>query len=1012
MRIHLNGYNRAMAPSRIFLFAAFVAIACLTRIPSLSADPTPTLYQNPSAPLEARVNDLFHRLTQKEKLSMLSGTGFTSQPLPRLGLAPMQFADAGQGVRGGGGTPDGIDPVGGPATAFPAGVSMASSWDKDLIRKIGEAIGDEARNKGAGVQIELGPAVNIHRSPLCGRNSEYMSEDPYLNARLAVQYIEGMQSTGTGSCIKHYACNNEEVDRGDVNVIVDERTLREIYLPAFEAAVREAHVRALMAAYNKVNGPYCTANWFLLTNVLRKDWGFDGLVMSDWGAVHEVDRVVNSGTDLEMPGPGLLVAANLQKSLSDGSIKQSAIDHAVKDILRATIRAGLADPVQHTPDHNEVGSAAHQALALRAGEEGMILLKNKSNQLPLDPNAAQTIALIGPRVKDWQYNSWGSTGLSPTVQVNAFDGITQRLAANTGAKILYSAGSDFTGKPIDPQYVTTPDGSEHGFSASYFDNQNLDGAPIVRRTDKAIENVWTDDNRPAGIPADHFSVRWTGSLTAPSTGSYTFTINVDDGCRLWIGSALVIDAWQDGALRPVSGTIRLKAGQSYPIKVEYFQEAGEADCTLTWLTPTDTSLPFQAAADTARKADVAIVMVGSEPEQEGSDRQSMDLPNDQDALVQAVAAANPHTIVVLDNGGPVLVNSWIGSVPAVLEAGFSGELGGKALGAVLFGDVSPSGKLVDTYGVRREDYPDYGHFPGVKNVVHYTEGVYIGYRAFDKRRITPEFPFGYGLSYTTFHYSDIKIANPVWTPAGTLTVTANITNTGARSGAEVAELYIEPRSPRIDRPIRELKGFARVDLLPGQTTTAQFELVPRDFAYCDVPGKQWRSDKGKYFVEIGASSRDLKLESPVTLAKTWTDAIPGIGAHDPFAPKPSLSTGKPFKASSFNSGNLPQFAFDNDPATRWESMPSDPQWLEVDLKKPTPISRVRLSWERAFGSAYQVQVSNDDLYWRTVYQTNTGSGGIEQFRFPTVTGRYVRLFLIKRGTQWAYSLYSFDVYSK
>ena len=272
-----------------------LAISLLLFFPArpLNAQTVP-VYKNVRAPLEDRVNDLYRRLTEQEKLSMLTGTNFGSQPLPRLGLKGMQFADAGQGVRGGS-ADHRPDPIAGPATAFPAGVSMATSWDRNILSSVGRAIGEEAQNKGTGIQIELGPAVNIHRSPLNGRDSEYLSEDPYLNSRLAVSYIEGMQSTGTGACVKHFACNNEETDRGEVNVVVDERTLREIYLPAFEAAVKEAHVRSIMSAYNKVNGPYCSANWYLLTNVLRNDWGYDGLVMSDWGAVHVTAGVVNAG---------------------------------------------------------------------------------------------------------------------------------------------------------------------------------------------------------------------------------------------------------------------------------------------------------------------------------------------------------------------------------------------------------------------------------------------------------------------------------------------------------------------------------------------------------------------------------------------------------------------------------------------------------------------------------------------------------------------------------------------
>ena len=848
---------------RFICFPIFILVLISVAPGALSADPGVT-FQDPKAPLAARVNDLFSKLTQSEKLSMLTGTTFTSQPLPRLGLKGMQFADAGQGVRGGGGD---NDPVGGPSTAFPAGVSMSSSWDQELEREVGKAIGEEARNKGTGVQIELGPAVNIHRSPLCGRDSEYMSEDPYFNARMAVQYIEGMQSTGTLACIKHFACNNEEVDRANVNVIVDERTLREIYLPAFEAAVKEAHVGAIMAAYNKVNGSWCTANWYLLTNVLRNDWGFDGLVMSDWGATHSIGQVVTAGTDLEMPGPGLLSAANLSKGLDDGTIPKSAIDHAVKNILRAAIRAGLADSVQPMPDNSVVGSAEHQAIALRAGEEGMVLLKNDSNLLPLNPSDKMTIALIGPRVKSWQFNSWGSTGVHPTVQVNAFDGITQRLAANPHAAILY----------------------------------------------------------------DSAAVNGNG---------------------------------------------------------------------------------FQNAVNIAKQADVAIVMVGGEPEEEGNDRSTMNLIDDGDELVKEVAAANPHTVVVLNNGAPILVHKWIGSVQAVLEAGFPGELGGKALAAVLFGDFDPSGKLVDTYGVRREDYPDYGNFPGVNNVVHYSEGIYVGYRAFDKRAIRPEFPFGYGLSYTSFKYSSIHLSSMNWAPSRMLTVTAKITNTGKRAGAEVAELYLEPKTPKIDRPIRELHGFARVDLAPSETKTVSFTLTPRDFAYCDVLRKEWKADAGEYAVDVGASSHDLRLKARVLLTSSWTESIPGMGARDPFAPPPSLTTGKAATASSEKAGNLAAYAIDDDSYTRWESEWSDPQWFEVDLGAPATFSKVLLSWETAYGKAYRLQTSNDNETWTTVYSTTAGVGRYETLKFSAVKARYVRLFVTQRGTEYGDSLYSFDVYPK
>jgi beta-glucosidase len=848
-----------MALNCRFLFATLLLALAFPLI--AHADPNPT-YLNPKAPLSARVDDLYGRLTEQEKLSLLSGTDFTSQPLPGLKLAGISFADAGQGVRGG------PFATAGPATAFPAESTMASSWDVNLLWQIGQTIGDEARNKGTGTQIELAPAVNIHRTPVDGRNSEYMGEDPYLTSNLAVAYIDGMQSTGVGACIKHFACNNQETDRLSISSVVDERTLREIYLPSFEAAVTKAHVAAVMAAYNRVNGQFCTANWYLLTNVLRNEWHYPGLVISDWGAVHDIAPVVNAGLDVEMPGQVYLKAASLQSELNDGDMKQTTVDTVVKHILRAMIVAGLADPVASTPNPAEVGSPEHVALATKVAEEGMVLLKNDRNLLPLNPKASQRIAVFGVRATSWQIDSDGSPAVTPTQSVDALDGIKQRIAGNPDALVDYIAG---------------------------------------------------------------------------------------DNPRSW----------------------------------------------------------SQVSA-AARKADTAIVIVGSEHETEGTDRSTMAISSDQVALIKAVSAANPNTVVVLNNGGPVTMQGWISKVPAVLDAGFPGEMGGVALASILFGDIDPSGKLVDTYGVRRQDYPDYANYPGSDGKVVYAEGIYVGYRGFDKHHIAPLFPFGYGLSYTKFRYSNLQLTSPRWNAQASVTASAKITNIGERSGAEVVELYIQPKAPLIDRPLRELKGFAKVDLAPGESKNVTFTLVPRDFAYCDVPGKQWRADRGLYEVELAASSRDIRLTEPLKLTRTWTQSIPEMGAKNP-NPIPvqvSLSTGQPATCSSVMHDNLAKYAFDGDPTTRWESQWSDPQWIEVDLGTEKTISRVRLMWETAYGSEYSIQASDDNINWRTVYSTSTGQGSLENIQFSPTTARYVRLYGTKRGTQFGYSLYSFDIYSK
>lgn len=674
---------------------------------------TAPLYKNPQAPLEQRVDDLFGRLTQDEKLSLLGGTGFTTQPIPRLDVPAMAMADAGQGVRGG------QKSTLGPATAFPAGVEMASTWDTNLLWRIGQAIGVEARNKGSGVQVLLGPAVNIHRSPLGGRNAEYFSEDPCLTAQLAVAYIRGMQSTGVSACLKHFACNNQETDRKDVNVVVGERALREIYLPAFKAGLQKGGAWCVMSSYNKVNGSHASANPYLLTEILKKEWGFDGLVMSDWHGVHET-AVVQAGNDLEMPTGEHMNVPKLKAALADGSITQTAVDDSVHRILRTIIRVGLLDGPMH-PDPSKVNSSAHQQLALEVAEKGIVLLKNRRNLLPLDRTRIKSIAVIGGDATNMQFDALGSPEVRPLHTVEFLDGIKARANPVT---IYYASSS------------------------------------------------------------------------------------------------------------------------------------------------------YAAAIAAAKKSDIAIVCVSTERmEGEGHDRPSMDLPDQQSDLIRAVAAINKKTIVVLNNGTPVTMTNWLNRVPAVIETWFPGQEGGTALAAILFGDVNPSGKLPDTLAANRDDYSDAGNFPGKNLEVHYAEGIYVGYRHFDKAGIKPLFPFGYGLSYTTFDYKRLQLSNANLSPDGSVIASVDIINTGKRAGEEVAELYIHALHPKIDRPVCELKGFAKVALAPGETKTVDFTITPRDLAYFDVPGHQWKADVGKYEIEVGASSRDIRLKTPLRLVSTFTESV-------------------------------------------------------------------------------------------------------------------------------------------
>ena len=955
------------------------------------------IYGDQNAALENRVNDLFTRLTNDEKLDILTGTAFTTRPITRLGIRPMAMADAGQGVRGG------MPSTEGPATAFPSGVAMAATWDPELVGRIGKAIGEEALNKGTGVQVLLGPAINIHRSPLGGRNGEYFSEDPFLASRLAVGYIQGMQSTGCAACAKHFAANNEEVDRDYVDVKVSERALREIYLPAFEAAVKEGHVWTVMSSYNMVNGYHASANHYLLTDILKTGWGFDGLVMSDWGGVHETVGAVNAGNDLEMPGPGFLAKSEVEKAVRRGRISQATIDNNVRRILRTVIRVGLLD-APHSPDHSMVNSDAHKHLALEAATKGIVLLKNEQHILPLDKGAIKSIAIIGQPANDIQVGANGSPIVTPFYKVQPLDAIKKEVGSS--AVIRYVPASN-NGEPIPANAFSQPDGGA-GLRAEYFDNRTLSGAPKVTRIDSQIQFNWLT-GPVEGIGHEGFSVRWTGKLTAPSPGTYTLALSADDGCRMFIDGKMVIDHWVESQETPISVALDLKAGETHDIQVEYFQAGGEAVAKLNWLRPGKNR--FAQAEEAAKSSDIAIVFVGTMGQEgEGGDRPSMDLPGGQDGLIKAVTAANKRTIVVLNTGTPVTMTNWLKDVPGLIETWFPGQEGGAALASVIFGKTNPSGKLPDTFAFRREDYPDFGNFPGTKGTVNYAEGIYVGYRHFDKKQVAPLFPFGHGLSYTTFQYGSVKVTGP--DKGGNFTASLNVTNTGNRSGEEVVQLYVRDLAPKIDRPVQELRAFQKVTIQPGKTKSVTLHLTPRSFAYCDVPRKQWRSDAGTYEINVGSSSRDIRQSTRVRLLKSYTESIPAMAEQVPPKKEKDLALNRPVSASSTEERFDIKLgsAVDGNDSTRWGSLFSDPQWLAVDLGKPTLVDHVVIKWEKAFATEYSIQVSLDNVILTDVFETKDGIVGVDEIPFKAINARFVRLFAKKRATQYGVSLFSFEVY--
>ena len=840
--------------------APLLALLAGLLLPPSAPAQDPAVYQEATAPLESRVEDLFKRLTPEEKLSLLGGTGFPTQPIPRLGLPAIGMIDAGQGARGG------LPATEGPATAFPAGVCMAATWDPGLIGRVAKAIGEETRNKGPGSQVLLGPAVNIHRSPLGGRNGEYFSEDPFLAARMAVGYIRGMQSTGVGACIKHFACNNHEYDRFNMNVNVGERALREIYFPAFEAGVKEGGVWLVMSSYNKLNGTNTSANKFLLTDVLKKGWGFDGLVTSDWGIHGPVS--VQAGNDLEMPDHKWTKLDRLQAALAEGSVTWAAVDDSVHRYLRTAIRVGLLDAHRPTPDHGMVNSPEHAKVAYDAAVGGIVLLKNQDAFLPWDRTRLRSVAVIGEEARAMQYGARGSPLVFPLHATELLDGVRQK--AGDGIAVRYATGR-LGGEPVPGEAMTPAGGHEgHGFLAEYFSNEKLAGPPAVTRVEGEIN--LSDPVSPApGLPREHYSARWSGTLHAPVSGEYTFTFVGDDGYRLFLDGKPLIDEWThpNGTK---SAPANLEAGKSYELRAEFFQSGGDVRAQLSWRLPGQEV--YAAALEAAKQSDAVVLCVSTKgTDAEGSDRSSMDLPHKQADLIRAVAEANPRTLVVLNNGAPVAMKDWLDRVPGVIEAWLPGQEGGGALASIIFGDVNPSGKLPDTLATARGDYPDAPNFPGKDAQVHYDEGVFVGYRHFDKAGIAPLFPFGFGLSYTTFTCRNLQLSRASFQPGDTVTASVDVANTGSRAGEEVVQLYIHDPQPKIDRPVRELKGFTKVALQPGETKTVQLTVRGRDLAYFDEAGHQWKADPGDYEIELGTSSRDLPQRAALRLESVFTESV-------------------------------------------------------------------------------------------------------------------------------------------
>ena len=800
------------------------------------------------ADVEKQINEIIHRMTLEEKANMLGGdtTAFDSKPLARLGIPALRMTDGPNGVRWG------------KSTAFPVGVCIAATWDTSLVYQLGQALGRETKAQGRNVL--LGPCVNIHRDAHAGRNFESYGEDPYLAARIAVAFVKGIQSEKVIATTKHFACNNQEFERMSIDARIDERTIREIYFPAFKAAVQEGNTWSIMSAYNRLNGHYASSNTWLLNTILKEEWGFKGFVMSDWGAVHSVVPTMYAGLDIEMPNGRYMNTKNVILAIHESRMKESKVDDKVRRMLRAMIAMNLIE--QEIPEGAELHTPEHIAIAKKVAESGIVLLKNNGDLLPLSADKFKSVAVIGPNASILRTGGGGSSKIDPIEAKSPLDALKEKVK---DMKISYSPGMLVAGdlKPVSGEYLETNDGRS-GLWGEYYDNSEFDGKPIEKRIDKNINYYWGNKG-PIKKKADYFSIRWTGKLKAPETGKYILATTSDDGSRLYLNGSLVIDNWSDHAMETQTTTVDLVADNWVDIRIEFYEHGGDAGIKLQWQKMTESLL--EKAVQIAQESDAVVMFMGfsDRDESEGHDRESNAFPEQQVELIDKVTAVNKNVVVVFNSGAAVQMSEWEKQVPAIVESWYPGEQGGNAIADILLGNINPSGKLVTTFFRDEKDSPTYTNYPGEDDELHYEEGLFVGYRHYDKMDIDPLFPFGHGLSYTDFEYSDLKIASRTVKQGESVTVKLKIKNTGNRAGAEVVQLYLQDNKSSVVRPEQELKSFSKVFLKPGEEQLVTLEINPEAMKYWDIESASWKAEAGEFTVRLGASSRDIRLEGKFKL---------------------------------------------------------------------------------------------------------------------------------------------------
>ena len=811
--------------------------------PGLVAETPPSAAPSkyPDEVVEKRVDALLSKLTEKEKISLLSGDGFdgmSTEAIPRLGIPKLVMADGPQGIR-----------AHGPACSFPSGIALAATWDRHLAFQYGEAIGREARARG--IHIQLGPGVNIARTPLNGRNFEYYGEDPYLTGELASQWIRGVQSQGVVSTVKHFVGNDEEWRRMEIESLMDEQTLREIYLQPFQKAVRDGGVWAVMSAYNKINGYPSTANDHLQNGILKHEWGFPGIVMSDWWATQSADSI-GKGLDLEMPMGYQVTEESISKALARKEITQDQIDQAVGRLLRMEISMGFLDGNQQR-NSLPLDSQKNGEVALDVATKSIVLLKNSGALLPLDMNSLKHVVVYGPNAQDTPTVGGGSGGVEPFHKVSFLQGIRDALPRET--EVFYAP------MPLSQPFSLTSFlqlGKEVSIPPriiSIKEMVSVNQKNFTKTTvshPKRIDISWNKRTQPEGIEKDQEArVTWDADIEVPASGNYELLSVGHPEIRL--GSRELGN--------PESYVMTLKKGETIPLRVtanEVGRGSGHVSVAIGMVSDELTGIY------PAKSADVAIVCVGLNPEVEGEgyDRGFV-LPVAQQQLIEQVSAANPRTIVVLSGGGAIDMRDWIDKVPAVLQTWYLGQSAGTALSEILFGDANPSGHLPCTFDRTIEENPSYHEYPGSFEqgkewpVVNYKEGIFYGYRGYDRSGREPLFAFGHGLSYTTFELGPLSMTGSDKNRAAII----DVSNTGKRSGAAVVQLYIGLRGESTPRPLRELKGFERVELNPGESKKVTIPLPDTSLMYWHPVKNCWVLPEGPISIEVGFSERDIRQQT-------------------------------------------------------------------------------------------------------------------------------------------------------